>query len=80
MSTLREMAREVSKRLDGEADFFLVIRDRVPDVQTGQRTAVVSTNVSTDSAVDMAAAGTTKMMLGKLFRARARARKSHGNT
>jgi len=46
MSTLREMAEEVAKRLDsGGNDFFLVVQGRVTDPDSGVRQRVVVTNV-----------------------------------
>jgi hypothetical protein len=72
------MAQEVAKRLNESAEFFLVARSKVPDIKTGQKRTFVASNVGTESALDMAATGTTRFMLKKLAdKAR---RKSRGNT
>lgn len=44
MSTLREMAEEISKRLDETADFFLVLKPKQPD-NLGVKRSIVVTNV-----------------------------------
>ncbi len=77
MSTLHEMAKEVAKRLDEGAEFFLVARSRVPDIKTGQKRTLVASNVGTEVALDMAATGTSRFMLKKLADKARRQRDGH---
>lgn len=62
MSTLREMAEEVSKRLDGQADFFLVLKPKKPNRQ-GVKSSVVVTNVMRVMEGDVVVEGTAAIML-----------------
>lgn len=70
MSTLREMAQAVAKSLNEEVDFFLVVRDKVPNPKTGQKPLVVATNVGKNEVADMANKGTERVILKRLADAR----------
>lgn len=71
MSTLREMAAEVAKRLDGNADFFLVIKPLTADPQTGQKNSVVATNVGRRGIHDMVVEGTSSFIMDQVTKERA---------
>lgn len=66
MSTLREMAQEIAKRLDEDVDFFLVVRNKAQDQKTGRKPMVVATNVNKDEVVEMASAATTRLILKRM--------------
>lgn len=67
MSTLREMAEAVSKSLDEEVEFFLVVRQRKPEAKTGHKPAIVVANVGQEDVLNMAALGTTRLALKRLM-------------
>lgn len=66
MSTIREMAEAVAASLDKDADFFLVMRPKVCDPQTGKKSSVVTTNVGKATMKDMAVEGTSAFIMGQL--------------
>lgn len=71
MSTLREMAEAVAASLDKDADFFLVLRPKEPDPQTGRKTSTVATNVGKATAKDMAVEGTSAFIMDQVMKERA---------
>lgn len=70
MSTLREMAEEVSKKLDDEADFFLVVKPKLADPQTGLKRSLVATNVGRRQIHDMVVEGSSAWIMDQVFKAR----------
>lgn len=62
MSTLREMAEEVSRKLDGEADFFLVLKTKARD-NNGMQRSLVMTNVMKALEGDTQVTGTGVLIL-----------------
>lgn len=65
MSTLREMAEELSARLKemGEVDYFLVLQSRVQDPRTGQKPGMAISNLPTTQVMDAASRGTAGILL-----------------
>lgn len=68
MSTLREMAEAVAASLDKDADFFLVLRPKECDPQTGKKKSVVATNVGKATCKDMAVEGTSGYIMDQLVK------------
>lgn len=61
MSTLREMAEAVAKQLDGETEFFLVVREKGESLAKG----IVATNVGMRKPYDVVVEGTGAIIHGK---------------
>jgi hypothetical protein len=70
MSKLRELAAEVAKMIDPEADFLLIVRPREVDPQTGQKRSVVATNVGRPAMDDMIVTGTSTYVMDQVFKQR----------
>jgi hypothetical protein len=67
MSTIREMAEEVSRRLGEEVDFFLVLKPKQPDPATGLKKSVVATNVVRALPCDVVVDGTNAVIMDQLL-------------
>lgn len=68
MSTLREMAEEMAKKLDGEAEFLLILRPKLPNPQTGLKKSVVATNVGRPAMDDMLVDSTSTYVMDQVFK------------
>lgn len=70
MSTLREVAEAVAKQLGEEVDYFLVMRGKEEDPQTGRRRGMATTNVEKlDDIREMSVKGVTAVAVKRARRA-----------